>query len=78
MVDKKTKVPAYAQVAGSVKLLRRSVEGKELFAFSPVGVAGPCDGKMDGTSCGPGCTCLGGQPWYDRKGLSNLGVALDE
>ncbi len=79
MADKEAKEPTHTKVSGSVQLLRRSAQGKEFFAFSTrAGMPGPCDGKADGTSCGSGCTCLGGQPWYDRNGLSNLGVALDK
>jgi hypothetical protein len=57
-----------------IKLLKRTHNGKDLFAV-PV-VPGVCDGKSDGASCGPGCTCIAGQPHYDVGALSSMGITL--
>ena len=79
MSNENSKVPAHNKIRGSVQLLRQVVEGKELFALqTTAGVPGPCDGQMDGTPCGAGCTCRGGQPWYDLDGITKMGIVLDK
>lgn len=37
-----------------------------------------CAGKDDGTSCGPGCVCRGGQCYYTFHKLQELGVKLPD
>lgn len=63
-------------VRASVQLLHQIVDGKKFFALPlSMHIVGPCDGKADGTSCGQGCTCKAGQPWYDFDGITKLGFA---
>lgn len=79
MVGGNSKMSSHKKVKGSVQLLHQVVEGKKLFAFSTAaGVPGPCDGKMDGTSCGAGCMCRGGQPWYSLNTIKKMGITLDK
>lgn len=74
MSDNQGGAGTYKTVRASVDLLHQVVEGKDLFALPmTAGVPGPCDGKMDGTLCGEGCTCRGGQPWYNLDGITKLG-----
>ena len=64
-------------VRASVDLHHQVVDGQKLFALPrQAGFAGPCDGQSDGTSCGEGCTCLGGQPWYSHEAVAKLGFQL--
>ena len=65
------------KISGTVDILHDVVDGKNLFAvprIASAAVAGPCDGKADGTPCGDGCICRGGQPWYSFRGITKLGV----
>jgi len=36
----------------------------------------PCAGKDDGTSCGPGCVCRGGQCYYTLQRLREMGIPI--
>jgi hypothetical protein len=36
----------------------------------------PCAGKNDGTSCGAGCVCRGGQCYYTLLRLQEMGIKL--
>jgi hypothetical protein len=64
-------------VRASVDLHHQVIDGQKLFALPlQTGFAGPCDGKSDGASCGEGCTCRGGQPWYSREAVAKLGFRL--
>ena len=66
--------PEHRIVRATIDLLHQVHEGKELFAIPALeGLVGPCDGKMDGTPCGVGCTCRAGQPWYDEDRIMTLG-----
>ena len=37
---------------------------------------GPCAGKKDNTSCGPGCICRSGQCYYTLSKLKEMGVTV--
>lgn len=68
----------HEKVDASIKLTRKIDGDTEVFALAQVlDVPGPCDGKHDGESCGHGCTCLSGQPWYNREGLQRLGIEVE-
>jgi hypothetical protein len=43
----------------------------------PVGM-NPCAGRNDGTPCGPGCVCRGGQCYYSLQRLRKMGFAVPE
>jgi hypothetical protein len=65
-------------IRASADLLHQVIDGKDHFTFPALaGAGGPCNGKTDGAACGEGCTCRGGQPWYDPEGILKLGFRLD-
>jgi hypothetical protein len=78
MADERAHPAPLQTVRASVDLIHQVIEGKDYFALPTMaGVSGPCNGKMDGDSCGEGCTCRGGQPWYDPEGIVKLGFQLN-
>jgi hypothetical protein len=54
---------------------RRTVQhrGKTLFLLKGGSEINPCAGKEDGTSCGAGCVCRGGQMYYTVAQLAKRG-----
>ncbi|NKK60612.1 hypothetical protein GFM44_32790 [Rhizobium leguminosarum bv. viciae] len=53
--------------------------GTEYYPLNSAGSGkNPCAGKDNGTSCGPGCICYGGQCHYTIERLQELGVGFDK
>ena len=71
--------PVQRNVRASIGLTHQVVDGKDLFTLpATLGVPGPCDNKGDGASCGLGCTCKGGQPWYSTDAIAELGFKIED
>jgi hypothetical protein len=65
------------KIRAAIDLDHRVWNGEDVYAFPPIaGLGGPCDGKADNSSCGPGCTCIAGQPHYNAAALEALGVEI--
>ncbi|MBY5529700.1 hypothetical protein GFL91_13875 [Rhizobium leguminosarum bv. viciae] len=54
-------------------------KGTEFFPLNTAGSGeNPCSGKTNGTSCGHGCICYGGQCHYTLLKLQEMGITLDQ
>lgn len=54
------------------------IDGETFFPLSRPSGLNPCAGKDDGTSCGAGCVCRGGQCYYSLQRLREMGVKLPD
>jgi hypothetical protein len=52
------------------------IEGQTFYPLSRPSELNPCAGKNDGTSCGSGCVCRGGQCYYSLRRLQEMGVKV--
>jgi hypothetical protein len=64
---------------GSVDLGKGvEIDGETFYPLSRPFELNPCAGKNDGTSCGPGCVCRGGQCYYTLRRLQEMGVKIPD
>ena len=54
------------------------IDGQTFFPLSHPLELNPCAGKDDGTSCGGGCVCRGGQCYYTLLRLKEMGIKLPD
>lgn len=54
------------------------LDGEAYFPLSQPRELNPCAGKDDGTSCGAGCVCRGGQCYYSLRRLLEMGVEIPD
>jgi hypothetical protein len=54
------------------------IDGQTFFPLLRPSELNPCAGKNDGTSCGPGCVCKGGQCYYTLLRLQELGIRVPD
>lgn len=52
------------------------IDGETYYQLSSPAEVNPCAGKADGTSCGAGCICKGGQCWYSLRRIKEMGIKL--
>jgi hypothetical protein len=52
------------------------IEGQIHYPLSRPAELNPCAGKDDGTLCGAGCVCRGGQCYYTLLRLQEMGIKL--
>jgi hypothetical protein len=75
MSDGKNALRGSKKIRASIDLRHRVLDGEHAYGLPlSIGAAGPCDGKPDGASCGSGCTCVSGQPWYSLEAITKLGI----
>ncbi|EJL51634.1 hypothetical protein PMI09_04424 [Rhizobium sp. CF122] len=56
-----------------------NIKGITYFPLKNVpSVINPCAGKTNGTSCGPGCICQGGQCYYTLFKIQEMGIKFEE
>lgn len=55
---------------------RRAAHGEIYYPMSRPAELNPCAGKNDGTSCGAGCVCKGGQCWYSLQRVQEMGIKV--
>jgi hypothetical protein len=54
------------------------IDGQTFFPLMRPLELNPCAGKNDGTSCGAGCVCRGGQCYYTLLRLKEMGIKLPD
>jgi len=52
------------------------IDGETYYPMSRPAELNPCAGKNDGTSCGAGCICKGGQCWYSLRRIHEMGIKV--
>ena len=65
--------------AGSVDISKGiEINGEAYYPLALSMELNPCAGKNNGTSCGAGCVCRGGQCFYTLFRLQQMGIKLPD